>query len=180
MNVIDMLRREYAVQRYEFWLELRGVRGRRRRALRQELRANLGDAAADVGMTAALFGIGSPRQLAHESSPLDPDRPRWVLGFLWATIAFALTVLGLMFAAFNGANGVIGAGVTGRDVRFDLFPFLGAQAVVRVAPDHGGIVIGVPFGLWWLLGLPFLVFLFTAQPWRLLRRRGTVASIGAA
>lgn len=27
MNVVDRIRLEYAVQRYDFWLELRGVEG---------------------------------------------------------------------------------------------------------------------------------------------------------
>ncbi len=58
MNLIDRARLEYAVMRYDFWLELRGARGRDRKALRRELRDNLRAASADVGVTRALFGIG--------------------------------------------------------------------------------------------------------------------------
>ncbi|MFC7492054.1 MULTISPECIES: hypothetical protein [unclassified Knoellia] len=81
MKPVDRLRIESAVLRYDFWLEMRGVRGRRRRALRSELRANLLEATSDVGVTRALFGIGSPKQLAYAAQPADPSRPRWSQGF---------------------------------------------------------------------------------------------------
>ncbi|MPZ64703.1 MAG: hypothetical protein GEU83_04020 [Pseudonocardiaceae bacterium] len=54
MTFLDRLRVENAVMVYDFWMDLRGVRGRRRRELRRELRTNLRDAAADVGMGTAL------------------------------------------------------------------------------------------------------------------------------
>lgn len=46
MRASDRLRVENAVFSYSFWLDLRGIAGRRRRDLRRELRANLQDAAA--------------------------------------------------------------------------------------------------------------------------------------
>ena len=77
MTVQDRLRIENALLRYDFWLEMRGVAGFRRRALRRELRANLLAASEDVGTTRALFGIGSPKELAYAATEGDPTRPRW-------------------------------------------------------------------------------------------------------
>lgn len=80
MRIYDRLRIEATVLRYDYWLEMRGVRGRDRRDLRGELRANLHEASADVGTTRALFGIGSPKQLAHAAPDVHPSRPRGASG----------------------------------------------------------------------------------------------------
>src|SRR5699024_11186186 len=73
MRTTDRIRLEHAVQRYDFWLDMRGVSMRRRRELRRELRTNLAEATADVGMTRAIFGIGSPKELAHAATENDPS-----------------------------------------------------------------------------------------------------------
>ena len=66
MSLIDRFRRENAVQQYDFWLDLRAVPMRRRRELRRELRANLTEASADVGMTRA------PVSYTHLTLPTTP------------------------------------------------------------------------------------------------------------
>lgn len=77
MRIVDLVRIECAISRYDFCLELRGTRGRDRRAMRRELRDNVNAAATDVGTTRALFGIGSPKELAHAATPRSASRPRW-------------------------------------------------------------------------------------------------------
>lgn len=173
MTLTELIRRENAVQSYDFWLDLRGVRRKQRRALVKDLRANLTEAAADVGMTRALFGIGSPKQLAHQSAPRDPARPRWNSAAFAALITFAFVVLGMQWAVLNAVNGVLASGVTGRDVVVDLFPWLGADTTVHVQPGGAGFSASGALDSTtaaWMLIPAAVVFLVVAQPWRLLRR----------
>ena len=170
MTIIDRIRMENAVQRYDFWLDLRGVPMRRRRELRRELRSNLSAASADVGMTRALFGIGSPRQLAHETAPDDPSRPRWGLGALVAALVLGIVVLGVVYTAITFTAGVEASGVVGETIRGFVFPWYGVEFSARVEPDRGGLATGAANVQYYLLGLPLLAFLLVAQPWRLLRR----------
>jgi hypothetical protein len=67
MSLLDRMWIGRAVVGYDFWLEARGVAGRRRRDLRRELRANLSEAALDVGAREAVRRVGSPRVLALEA-----------------------------------------------------------------------------------------------------------------
>lgn len=71
MTVVDTVRIETALMIYGFWMDLRGTPGPRRRELRRELRANLRDAAAEVGTGTALDRLGGTRRLAAEID-LDP------------------------------------------------------------------------------------------------------------
>lgn len=176
MNIIDRIRTENAVQRYDFWLELRGVRGRRRRELRRELRTNLADAAADVGVTRALFGIGSPKQLAFEMSERQESRPRWSLGLLWATAAFGLLLMAVLCTSAVVLQTVQSTGVVGREVRTEVLPWIGVDFLTRVEPGQGGLSVGVDGAPWYLL-VPLLVFLLVAQPWRPFTHRETTTPV---
>src|SRR5512142_2028709 len=62
---VDRWRIGWALVRYDFWLSVFCVPGRRARALRRELRSNLWDAAARVGSGAAVSGLGSIRAMAR-------------------------------------------------------------------------------------------------------------------
>ncbi|MFC7488418.1 hypothetical protein ACOCJ7_09035 [Knoellia sp. CPCC 206453] len=166
MKLFDRLRVEYAIIRYDFWLELRGVRGPRRRDLRRELRANLAEASADVGTTRALFGIGSPQQLAYAAQPADPSRPRWSLGLLCATGVFVLVFWGLLATLLTILQTVEAAHVT-EAVEVRTFPWFGTTFTAQHTP--GTIDAGFEFP-WALLVLPLLTLLLVAQPWRQLRR----------
>lgn len=171
MTIIDRIRTANAIQRYDFWLDVRGVPMRRRRELRQELRANLTEASADVGLTRALFGIGSPKQLAYDVAGSDPSRPRWGQGALVAALVFGLVVFACMYTATTFTAGVEASGVTGQSVRGFVFPWYGVEFSARVEPDRGGLATGAANIQYYLLGLPLLTFLLVAQPWRMLRRR---------
>lgn len=171
MKIIDRIRIEDAVQRYDFWLDVRGAPRRQRRELRHELRANLTEASADVGVTRALFGIGSPKQLAYDVAPTDPSRPRWGQGALVAAVVLGIVVLGVVYTATTFTAGVEASGVTGQTVRGFVFPWYGVEFSARVEPDRGGLATGAANIQYYLFGLPLLAFLLVAQPWRLLRRR---------
>lgn len=170
MGIIDRLRIEDAVQRYDFWLELRGARGRQRRALRRELRANLRDAAADIGVTRALFNIGSPKELAYAMTPQAQSRPRWSLGALAASLAFAATAIGMLWTAAVYFEGVSDAGTVGREVSSFVFPWFGSTFHAQVLADGEGLMMGIT-SPWALLVVPLLVFLVVARPWRALTGR---------
>ena len=166
MNIVDRARIESAILRYDFWLEMRGVRGSRRRDLRRELRTNLAEAGAEVGTTRALFGIGSPKQLAYAATDTDPSRPRWSQGLMWAAGTLLVLLLWLAVTSLNLVQAVDATGTTDPvDVR--PFPWLGTTFTVHSAP---GVLEASISPLWQLLAGPLLVLLLVAQPWRLLRR----------
>jgi len=167
MKLVDRLRTEYAVQRYDFWLELRGVRSSRRRELRRELRTNLAEAAADVGVTSALFGIGSPQQLAYAATEADASRPRWSLGAFWAVGTFSVLMVWMALTSLTIVQTVESAGVT-EAVDVQPFPWLGTTFTVESSP--GALSAGV-HAPWQLIVGPLLAFLLVAQPWRLLRSK---------
>ena len=165
MNLVDRARIESAILRYDFWLEMRGVGGSRRRDLRRELRTNLTEAGAEVGTTRALFGIGSPRELAHAATDTDPTRPRWSQGLMWGAGALLVLMVWLTVTSLNLVQAVEAAGTT-EPVDVSPFPWFGTTFTVRSAP---GVLEASISPLWQLLAGPLLVFLLVAQPWRLLR-----------
>lgn len=171
MNPIDLFRRENAIQQYDFWLDIRGVPMRQRRGLRRELRTNLTEASADVGMTEALFGIGSPKQLAYSATEEDPARPRWGLAAMVAALVFGVVVFAVVYTATTFTAGVEASGVVGETVRGFVFPWYGVEFSARVEPDRGGLATGAANIQYYMFGLPLLAFVLVAQPWRLLRRR---------
>lgn len=166
MNLIDRARIETAIARYDFWLEMRGVRGSRRRDLRRELRANLTEAGADVGTTRALFGIGSPKELAYAATDTDPSRPRWSQGLIWGAGTLALLIVWLLVTSLNIVQTVEAAGAT-QPVDVRPFPWFGTTFTVQSSP---GTLEASVSPLWQVFVGPLLVFLIVAQPWRLLRR----------
>lgn len=166
MPLRDTIRTEYAIARYDAWLELRGTPRRRRRELRTELRSNLQDAATEVGTDTALLGIGSPRRLANDMAPVpDPTRGRWTLGGTWALLTLAALVIALLLTSFAFLDGVDASGVRDREVSGGVFPWFGTTFSASVAGDGSGIAAGV-LTPWPLLVFPLLVFAAVAQPWR--------------
>ncbi len=164
MKPFDHVRSELAVQRYDFWLDLRGVPRRRRRDLRRELRANLADAASHSSIGEALVGIGSPRSLAHDMAEVTASRPRWSAGVLCALVVLMVLGLAWMFSLVGFLEGVQASGVTGRDVSGSVFPWLG-EVSARVEPGGSGLSVSgiLPVTVW---GPALLVLLLVARPWR--------------
>lgn len=167
MSVQDRLRIEHALLRYDVWLEMRGVRGSRRRELRRELRANLAEASADVGTTRALFGIGSPKELAYAATETDPSRPTWSQALVWAGLAAAAVFLAMVLTSLTVLQTVDASGATG-EVRVSPFPWVGTTFTAEVGSSSFATGVQTP---WPLLAVPLLVLLVGARPWRLLRRR---------
>lgn len=168
MNIIDRVRIEYAVARYDFWLETREVYRRRRRELRRDLRDNLTEAARHEGAGRAIDNLGSIRALAHESAPPTARSPHWVSG-LYAAFATLVLLLGsaaVMAVAF--VDGVAASGAT-REVSGDLT----LMPWVTVTAQHTDSTLSVGMGTGtWPLVAPVVVFLLASRPWRLLRTSG--------
>lgn len=167
MTVLDRLRIESALFRYDFWLEMRGVRASRRRELRRELRANLSEASTDVGTTRALFGIGSPKQLAYAATGTDPSRPTWSQAAIWAGLTAAALFLAMVLTSLTVLQTVDASGVAD-EVRVSPFPWFGTTFTAEVGSSSFASGVETP---WPLLVVPVLVFLLGSRPWRLLRSR---------
>lgn len=167
MKLLDRARLGLYVQRYDFWLDVQGAPRRHRRALRHELRANLHDAAHDVGAEAALDGLGPPRALARSGADdANPTaRPRWSAGGQWALATFAVLLLLWLLSVLAFVDGVQAAGATG-PVTGSVFPWGGT---VEARADRGlEVSASVPLGVW----VPTLVaFVLGSRAWVLLTRR---------
>ncbi|MCE1177415.1 MAG: hypothetical protein LWW86_00030 [Micrococcales bacterium] len=179
MSTFDTIRRESAVQGFDFWMDYHGVPGRQRRVERRELRAGLDEAAGHGGMRQALRDVGSLRERAEALAEPYSHRPRWAVGAFAAVPVFAALLYGWLFSSIAFVEGVVASGVTGREVRSsDVLPWLGTEFTATVEPGGGGLSVGS--GLpWALLVLPLLVFLLVARPWRLVTGRGSRAAAGA-
>ena len=175
MSVLDRIRIENAVQRYDLALDLHGVRSPRRRELRRELRANLRESATRAGAGHALAGIGSPEVLARESAAAfhDPRRPAWSQGLCWAMAAVAAYWLAALWTAFAFMDGVFAARAT-HEVRGH--PTLMPGVEIWARQDAEGISGGLLLqGGFWLasLGLFLLVLALAGRLWRPLCRATT-------
>lgn len=109
MNIAEKIKLESWLTRYDFWLDSRGVPLGVRSALGREMRANLTEAAADVGLTQALAGVGKPRALATEAAEdaVDPTRPTWLTGLGWAlaaAVGYAVVMLLSFLTFWQGAT----------------------------------------------------------------------------
>ncbi len=173
MNLVDRAQGAVAVGwfvwRYDLALDVRGVSWRQRGRLRRELRANLTDAAADVGWRAALAGVGTPRGLVADLVADDGRRPRWSVGSSAAALVLALTLVVLLVATIGFTHGVQASGAQG-EVAGPLGAFPGVRAAYTADPTVWSVSLQ---GTWAVLVLPALAFLGFARPWRLvLGRRG--------
>jgi hypothetical protein len=167
MNVLDRIRIERAVLSYDWWLDLRGTPWRRRRDLRAELRANLREAAVRSGVRAAVGALGSTRQMAAETEPVDPTRPRWTVGLQSGFGALVLTLLGALIAALAWVDGVMSTDPDGpASGSITLLP----GSSVEYVPGSEGFSIS--YGVGWLpLAVAAAVFVAVARPWRVIGAR---------
>ena len=164
MNVLDRIRIERAVLSYDFWLDLRGTPWRRRRDLRQELRANLRDAAARSGTSAAVAALGSTRQMAAEAQVLDPARPHWTAGVHSGFVALMVTLLASLIAATAWADGVLSADPA-EPVSGSVTLLPGSS--LQYTPAGDGFALSYSTG-WAPVAVGLVVFVLVARPWRAL------------
>lgn len=157
MNLLDRSRIERAVFTYDSWLEAHGVRAKRRRDLRRELRANLFDAADQHGARQAVEALGSLRSMASEVAASDATHPRWSAGAVAAATAFAaVSVLGFL----AGAWWVDGARAVGpnESVSGSLFLFPGSMVEYRsIAGEGFSFEVGIGPGPFVIAGLAFVL-----------------------
>jgi len=168
MNVLDRVRLEAAVQRYDWWLSLRGAPGRRRRELRRELRANLADAAAAQGPRAAVAGLGSTRAMAAEALPVERTGARWGAGTSAAAVAVAAVLLLELWTALGWLDGASAAAGGAGHVEGSLTLFPASR--LEYVEDASGLSLAFEPG-WLCLVAGLLVLLAVARPWRALRGR---------
>jgi hypothetical protein len=169
MSVIDRSRMAWAVARYDFWMDFRGVPGRRRKELRTELRANLDEAAELEGTTSALLAIGSPRAMAYAVAETYRGRPRWAFGGYLALATWVLLQLVWAFSVVGFVEGVRASGVTGRPVTGSVPPLV-SEAAAEFGPGGDLVSVAGVLPLSVLL-VALIVFVLAAGPWRPLRHR---------
>lgn len=169
LGPLDRLRLERTILTFDFWLDLRGVRARTRRRLRDELRDNLTAAAADGGARTAVRALGPIRDLARAYSPAPDDGPDLARGSLWAAVTLGLICLSSVISWVTWVQASVASGTTGATGR----PLLAPWMEVDLTHTGDALAIGTGFA-WWTL-LPVLVlFALGAGLWRGLRRRAPV------
>lgn len=162
LPLTDRLRRWSYLQDVELWLD--PMPGRRRREVIRELRTNLADAAADVGMTNAIEDLGKPRDLAREFVKAEPRRrPSWSLGVIGAGAVLLVAMLAGLAYAFGMSDSLLDTGGGSAE---------GAFLGIRV------LAVGTESELSWTWSgwswpitiVAVIAFLVASSAWRLLRR----------
>lgn len=164
LTLTDRLRRWSYLQDVELWLD--PMPGRRRREVIRDLRANLADAASDVGMRRAIDDLGRPRALARAYVDGEPRRrPIWTVGVLAAGGVLLLAelvllgYLGGMTDALLSSGGGTGSG-----------SFFGVRVTtVGTADEMSWSFVGWS---WPITIAALLAFLLGSRGWRLLAPRG--------
>jgi len=168
MNLYERLRILWAGVRYDFWLDVHFVPAKTRRVLRRDLKANLAEAATNVGTSKALANVGAMRRLAAETTRGTQIQSRWLAGVVVGFSTLAALLVLLLLASLYYADGVLDSGAT-EPVGGTLFPFLGSTIEVNNQGAGQGFIVGVSPG-----PLPFLVagaaLVFVAKPWRSIKR----------
>jgi hypothetical protein len=176
-SLVDRLRIERALWTLDTLLQ--DLPGRRRKAIRRELRADLWASAVETGGAEAIRQLGSLRRLAIEY--LDAEygggkRPRWVTGLAWGVgmeILFSTAIIARTTGFMDGLE----AGRPG-DGTYSVRPLGGWGPIFEVTYVDGGQFGGFLLDLAPALVPWFLVvsvaFLVGARSWRALpawRRR---------
>ena len=166
----DKLKVAHAVINYDFWLDVFGVGGRRRRELRAELRGNLWEAARQVGGRQAIHGVGSVRRLARQTAVESRREQGWSYGVMAGMVAFSIVLLLQLVAATVVADSAHAAAAGRLSVPVTLLP--GTEVTYESLP-HGGFVLAVSAGFMPLV-VAVVVFAVASRPWLLLRRSAGV------
>lgn len=147
------------------------VPGSRRREIRRDLRANLREAAADVGEREAVRRLGSLDSLVDEYASIYARQPGELrlLGGLWWALATLLIIILLNGRRITSVSGLKDHG------NFDPYSYSfglpGGVHVLRVFGDvEQSVLLQIQIGRAAYLLLPFIAFLIGLRPWRLLER----------
>ena len=168
---------ELALARLSWKLWRRDVPWSRRRAIRRDLRANLKEAAADVGEVEAVRHLGSLEVLADEYAVANARKPGELSvggGVVWALGALVGIVL------LNGRR-VTALSEMRNWSDFDPYAYViglpGGVDLLRFAGDvEAGLLLQIEFAQIAYLVLPLLAFVLGMRPWRLLSERRSARS----
>jgi hypothetical protein len=147
------------------------LRASRRKSIRQELRANLRAAAAEVGARESVRQLGSLRRLAGEYLDAeygDRPHPRYFLGLAWA-VAVEVAYLAALLLWFEAYLAGVDAVKPHPDGTFTVGDGIWLPEV-GVTYAHGkldGWEFSLPLPMFFLL--PTLAYLIGARSWRWLR-----------
>ncbi|HST85575.1 MAG TPA: hypothetical protein VLL08_27805 [Kineosporiaceae bacterium] len=171
-GLTDRLRIDAAVGRYDLWLELRGASYRRRRDLRTELRANLNDAAEQVGTGQALAALGSLRQMAAEATGGAVTGPRWSTGASAAAGALVVVILAELWAIATWVSAAEASGATRVQGSLPLFP----GSLVTWERVNGGLSIDLDTG-WLVIAAAAIAFVLGSRPWLAVSRHRSAGPV---
>lgn len=162
LTLRERWQRYWYLQHVALWLD--PMPRKRRKPVLRELKANLGAAAADAGMPAAIGDLGRPRALARQYLQTEPQgRPTWHHGAFAASGALVLWVLMLAVYLFGSLNTLLATGLN----EPANISFLG----LSITTEAHGTFTGANFtGIPWpgLIAL-VVIFLLFSRVWRLLR-----------
>lgn len=139
-----------------------------RKEILRDLKANLADAAMDVGMTQAIRDLGTPRALARQYQESEPRlHPTWGIGLTSAAVMFGVVVAFTMLYWLGATDALLqqGEGTMSTHV-------FGIPAQIWV--DSGSIrseigIEGAGYIPWLHLTLIALAFCCGSRIWRLWR-----------
>jgi len=162
LSLTDRLRRWSYLQDLELWLD--PMTRRRRREVLNELRVNLADAAADVGMAQAIDDLGRPRVLARELVEAEPRRrPSWSLGVLGAGGLLLVAMLAGMGYLAGMTDALLGTGGGTAEGSF-----LGVRVLTTATESE--LSWELAGWSWPIFVASVLALLVCARAWRLARR----------
>lgn len=162
LTLTDRLRRWSYLQDVELWLD--PMPGKRRREVLRELRTNLADASADVGMAQAIEDLGKPRRLAREFVEAEPrQRPAWSLGVLGAGAVLFVAMLAGLSYMFGMSDALLGSGGGTAEGGF-----LGIRVLTTATENE--LSWSWSGWSWPITIVATLAFLLASASWRLLRR----------
>lgn len=165
---IDRLRIERAVWTLDVLVQ--GLPGRTRKAIRQEMRANLRAATNEVGAAQAVRRLGSLRRLATDYLEAEygqgRPRPRWLSAMFWV-LAVEIVLLGFTFVGHSAfVAGVEAANPhPSGTYSWNSLQLLGVEGDVTY-DDRGFAGAGLSFSVWMLLYL-LAAMILGGRLWRL-------------
>lgn len=165
LSLGDRMKRWSYLQWVDTWLS--SLPRRRRKEVLAELHQNLGTAAAEVGMPAAIDELGSPRLLASRYLEAEPRQgPRWISGAIAAAVVFGIWLYATAVYVFGALDALGRAGVE-HEVSLR---FLGVEATV----ENSSSTMAAQFTEWsWPTVVAMLLaFALFSRIWRLRHRRG--------
>jgi hypothetical protein len=169
MRLLDRCRIERAVWVVDTWIG--DLPRRRRREIREELRANMLASAEEVGAREAVRRLGPLQRLAvgyldAEFGDVSP-RPNWVRGVTWA-LAVEIVLLAAIFAGMNGYTSALDAARASGTYDWSPLGPLGPQYTeTRSLGQFDGFAIEFDFvSLLASIGVLLLVFVVAGRTWR--------------